>query len=94
MTRRQLLALGFTHKAIVHRVSTGRLNPVARGVHAVGWPDRDAGEAEVDGARFHRGPGAVLSHRSAGGSGWGIAAERAVACLKVSVPGSGRQIES
>jgi hypothetical protein len=33
-----MLALGFSPKAIEHRVSKRRLHLVVRGVYAVGWP--------------------------------------------------------
>jgi len=38
LTRRDLLALGYSSQAIRHRIARGRLHPVARGVYAVGWP--------------------------------------------------------
>ena len=38
VTRAQLLALGFTHDAIMHRLAEGRLHPKWRGVYAVGRP--------------------------------------------------------
>jgi len=38
VARRQLLALGFTRRAIEHRVERGRLHVVAHGVYVVGWP--------------------------------------------------------
>jgi hypothetical protein len=65
VTRRQLLELGYSSKAIKHRVSKGRLHPVGRGVYAVGTPHL---------TRYGRwmavvlmcGPDAALSHESAG----------------------------
>lgn len=74
LTRRQLLALGFTSKAIEHRLRTGRLHDVGRGVYAVGRPQL---------TRFGRwmaavlacGDGAALSHRSAAAL-WGIGIEQ------------------
>jgi hypothetical protein len=32
----QLMALGYTLRAVKHRVDTGRLHPIHRGVYAVG----------------------------------------------------------
>ncbi|MDX6589270.1 MAG: hypothetical protein QOI84_544 [Solirubrobacterales bacterium] len=74
LTRRQLLALGFTSKAIEHRLRTGRLHDVGQGVYAVGRPQL---------TRFGRwmaavlacGDGAALSHRSAAAL-WGIGIEQ------------------
>jgi very-short-patch-repair endonuclease len=80
VARRDLEALGFSPMAIDHRVSTGRLHLVARGVYAVGRPELNphgrwmaavlacGGDAPV-GA-----PGAALSHRSAAEL-WGIGHE-------------------
>src|SRR5215207_9225311 len=39
VSRAQLLALGFSAPAILHRVAKGRLHPVWRGVFAVGRPE-------------------------------------------------------
>jgi hypothetical protein len=64
ISRKQLLALGFTPHAIKHRVSKGRLHPIRRGVYAVGRPvlnDKGQWMAAVLGC----GDGAVLSHSSA-----------------------------
>jgi very-short-patch-repair endonuclease/predicted transcriptional regulator of viral defense system len=64
ITRRQLLELGFGKDAIKHRVSRGRLHPVASGVYAVGRPlltQRGRWMAAV----LSCGSGAVLSHHSA-----------------------------
>ena len=63
VTRRQLLHLGLTSKAIEHRVSRGRLYPVAFGVYAVGrarLTQRGLWMAAV----LSCGPGAALSHTS------------------------------
>ena len=70
---RQLLALGFTEKAIRHRVASGRLWPLARGVYAVG-PPRETDEQRWMAAVLMCGIGAALSHRSAAAL-WGIGAE-------------------
>jgi very-short-patch-repair endonuclease len=73
VTRAELLALGFGPRSIEHRVATGRLHPVARGVFAVGRR-----ELSPDGrwmaAVLACGDGAVLSHRSATAL-WGIGYE-------------------
>jgi hypothetical protein len=59
-----LIGLGFSPKAIKHRVRTGRLHPVLRGVYAVGRP-RLSREGRWMAAVLACGPGAALSHRSA-----------------------------
>jgi very-short-patch-repair endonuclease len=64
ISRRQLLALGFTPDAIKHRVSIGRLHRVRRGVYVVGRPavnDKGRWMAAV----LTCDSGAVLSHSSA-----------------------------
>ena len=70
VARRQLLELGIGRRAIGNRLSAGRLHPIHRGVYAVGHriiPARGRWMAAV----LAGGPGAVLSHRSAG-SLWGM----------------------
>lgn len=64
ITRRQLLALGFTADAIRHRVAKGRLHPISRGVYALGRPDLTA-KGRWMAAVLSCGPRAVLSHESA-----------------------------
>jgi hypothetical protein len=64
VARHQLLALGFTKGAIEHRVRTGRLHLVLRGVYAVGRPRLNR-EGSWMAAVLASGPGAALSHRSA-----------------------------
>jgi len=64
VARRQLLDLGFTPKAIKHRVRTGRLHPIVRGVYAVGRPQLSR-EGRWMAAVLACGPDAALSHRSA-----------------------------
>ena len=64
VTRRQLLALGFTAHAIKHRVAKGRLHPVSRGVYAVGRPGLTQHGIWMA-AILRGGPEAVLSHGSA-----------------------------
>ncbi len=74
LSREQLLGLGFTAEAIKHRVATGRLHPLMRGVYAVGR--REVGqEGRWTAAVLVCGEGAVLSHRSAAAL-YGIGTER------------------
>jgi very-short-patch-repair endonuclease len=65
VTRQQLLDLGLTSKAIEHRVSRGRLHPVAFGVYAVGRARLTQCGLWMA-AVLSCGPGAALSHTSAG----------------------------
>jgi hypothetical protein len=74
VTRGDLLRLGFSAKAIDHRISRGRLHPVMRGVYAVGWAEMTA-PRRWKAALLACSPDAALSHRSAGAL-WGIAKER------------------
>jgi hypothetical protein len=74
ISRRQLLTLGFSRRAIEHRVERGRLHVVAHGVYAIGWPELTGKRRWMAGV-LACGEGAVLSHRSAGAL-WGIAAEQ------------------
>ncbi|MFT3864825.1 MAG: DUF559 domain-containing protein [Solirubrobacterales bacterium] len=73
LTRRDLEALGFSKAGIEHRVATGRLHLIGRGIYAVGRR-----ELTPDGrwmaAVLVCGDGAVLSHRSAAEL-WGIGYE-------------------
>src|SRR5215208_3281294 len=64
VTRGDLLELGFSPKAIRHRLVTGRLRPVARGVYTVGWPLTDR-KQDWMAAVLICGEGALLSHGSA-----------------------------
>lgn len=73
VTRRDLLRLGFSSAAIEHRLATGRLRPVARGVYTVGWPLTDRKQGWMA-AVLICGEGAVLSHGSAAAL-WGIGPE-------------------
>lgn len=61
---RQLTALGMGEKGTRHRTATGRLHPIHRGVHAVGWPGLSR-HGRWMAAVLAAGPLAVLSHRSA-----------------------------
>jgi very-short-patch-repair endonuclease len=74
VARRQLLALGFTPRGIKHRVASGRLHLVARGIYAVGRPQLTR-EGEWMVAVLACGDDAVLSHGSAAAL-WGIGPER------------------
>jgi very-short-patch-repair endonuclease/predicted transcriptional regulator of viral defense system len=71
---RQLLALGFTERAIRHRIASGRLWPLMRGVYSVG-PPRETDEQRWMSAVLACGPDAVLSHRSAAAL-WEIGEEK------------------
>lgn len=64
VARHQLLTLGFSRRAIDHRLDRGRLHPVHRGVYAVGHP-RLTRRARWMAAVLACGSGAVLSHRAA-----------------------------
>lgn len=88
LTRRDLLALGFTPKSIRHRVARGRLFPLHRGVYAVGLP-RESDQQRWMAAILACGEGAALSHRSAGAL-WGIATERGPT-VEVVVRGAGER---
>jgi hypothetical protein len=76
VTRRQLLDLGFTAKAIKHRIRTGRLHPIVRGVYAVGRPQLSR-EGQWMAAVLACGPDAALSHGSAAAL-WGFGEEHRV----------------
>ncbi|HEY2478281.1 MAG TPA: hypothetical protein VGI17_06080, partial [Solirubrobacterales bacterium] len=75
LTRGDLLALGFSAKGIKHRVSTGRLHPLANGVYAVGRPELTP-HGRWMAAVLACGDDAVLSHRSAAEL-WGLGYEEA-----------------
>ncbi len=64
VTRAQLLGLGMGAKAIRHRLQTGRLHRVRRGVYAVGRPEIDS-RGRWMAAVLACGPHALLSHHSA-----------------------------
>lgn len=74
VTRGQLLALGFTSKAIRRRLESGRLHRVAQGVYVVGWPQLTREQRWMVAVRAC-GEGAALSHRSAAAL-WVIGSER------------------
>lgn len=64
LTRGQLIERGLTPKAIAHRIKTGRLHPLRRGIYAVGRPDVDQ-HGRWKAAVLSCGSAALLSHRSA-----------------------------
>jgi very-short-patch-repair endonuclease len=75
VTRQQLLALGYSTKAIRHRLADGRLHPVHRNTYAVGRPELSrCGQWMA--AVLACGPRALLSHASASAL-WGIRRDRA-----------------
>lgn len=86
IAHRQLLELGFSRNWIYHRVATGRLHRVARGVYAVGRPELSRHGVWMM-AVLRACPGAVLSHESAGVL-WGIH-PRESRGIEVSIPTRG-----
>jgi very-short-patch-repair endonuclease len=70
ITRAQLLTLGLSRNAIEHRIASGRLYPLWRGVYAVGRPTVDR-RGRLMAAVLSCGPDALLSHRSAAWL-WGL----------------------
>lgn len=64
VARHQLLELGYSIKAIHHRVRKGRLHPVWRGIYAVGRPELTT-QGRWLAAVLSCGPAALLSHESA-----------------------------
>jgi hypothetical protein len=82
VARAQLVALGLGPRAIGHRISCGRLQPLHRGVYAVGHRAVSR-HGRWLAAVLACGDGAVLSHRSAAAL-WGLRpAERS--CVEVTV---------
>ncbi|HEX4306746.1 MAG TPA: type IV toxin-antitoxin system AbiEi family antitoxin domain-containing protein [Solirubrobacterales bacterium] len=73
IARAALLELGFAPRSIEHRVASGRLHLVARGVYAVGRPELTP-HGRWMAAVLVCGDGAALSHRSAAEL-WGIGHE-------------------
>jgi very-short-patch-repair endonuclease len=87
---RQLVELGFTRDAIRARVRVGRLLPLHRGVYAVGHLALTSRSRDLA-AVLACGPGALLSHRSAGNL-WGIL-HTSTARIEVTAPRSRRRRE-
>jgi predicted transcriptional regulator of viral defense system len=85
ITRRQLLALGFSEKAIKHRLANGRLHRIRAGVYAVGRPSLTQNGRWMA-AVLACGDGAVLSHSSAAAL-WRIGIEDR-SPIEVSLPSS------
>jgi very-short-patch-repair endonuclease len=83
IARAQLLEHGLSRHAIEHRLATGRLHLLGRGVYAVGRPDIGR-DGRWMAAVLACEPDAVLSHRSAAAL-WGFGEERD-ARIDVSVP--------
>ncbi len=73
LTHAQLVALGFGAKAIRHRLGSGRLHRIHRGVYAVGRRELSR-EGRWMAALLACGPDAILSHGSAAAL-WGIGKE-------------------
>ncbi len=89
VSRAQLERVGLTRSAVAHRLRTGRLWRLHRGVYAVGRPDLSS-EGRWIAAVLACGPSAVLSHGSAAAL-WDLRAERSGSNHHVSVPSqSGR----
>lgn len=64
VSRAQLLELGLDRDAVQHRIASGRLHPITRGVYAVGRPQLDR-QGVWMAAMLACGPSAALSHHSA-----------------------------
>lgn len=88
VARDQLIDLGFSPRAIRHRIEKGRLHPVWRSVYAVGRPELTR-LGRWMAAILTCGPGAALSHESAG-SLWGILST-CPATIDVSLPVASRR---
>jgi hypothetical protein len=71
VARRQLLELGFGRDWIAHRIASGRLHPLWRGIYAIGRPNVTQ-YGQWMAAVLACGPGALLSQtppRHCGGFG-------------------------
>jgi very-short-patch-repair endonuclease len=83
VARSQLLDLGFSTEAIRHRLASGRLHKLHRGVYSVGRPQIGS-LGHLMAAVLAGGTNAQLSHRS-GAALWGIRPQRG-GLIDVSVP--------
>jgi very-short-patch-repair endonuclease len=84
---RQLRDAGLDKHRVRHRVRTGRLHPIHRGVYAVGH-EHFSQESRWMAAVLAGGKGAVVSHRSAA-SLWGLLPDPTASRVEISVPGDG-----
>jgi very-short-patch-repair endonuclease len=84
---RQLRAAGLDKHRVRHRVRTGRLHPVHRGVYAVGHAGASP-EAKWMAAVLTCGNGAVLSHVSAAAL-WKLLPDYRPGVVHISIPGDG-----
>jgi len=84
VTRAQLLDMGLGPDSIKHRISSGRLHPLWRGVYAVGRPEVDR-KGRWMAAVLSCGPGALLSHRGAAAL-WGLVRTAPEIEMEVVVP--------
>lgn len=75
LSRSDLLELGFSRRAVQHRLTVGRLHRIHAGVYAVGWSELTTKRRWMA-AILACGPAAVLSHRSAAEL-WGFGREQA-----------------
>jgi very-short-patch-repair endonuclease len=88
ISRRQLLGLGFSSRAIEHRLDSGRLHRVHSGVYAVGHPVLTK-YGRWMAAVLACGDGAVLSHSSAAAL-WRIGFEKR-SVIELSLPSPSRR---
>lgn len=85
VTREQLLDLGMGPDSIKHRLRSGRLHPVGRGVYAVGRPEIGR-KGQWMAAVLSCGQRALLSHRSAAEL-WGLVRANRSEPIHVAIPG-------
>ncbi|MEA2472144.1 MAG: hypothetical protein QOE06_59 [Thermoleophilaceae bacterium] len=92
ITRQQLLRLGFSRKAIEHRIATGRLLPIFRGVYAVGRRELSREGQWMAAVLACDEETAAISHASAC-SLWGIRKREPLTPIHISLPAVGRRQE-